>query len=121
MRLQKTGDETLLLHIVLVAYFAEVHDKDSGTGAGAGAAHAVVLTPSETGQFLGDYTENVHGYNWSQGNDLTGILNSYKNTGFQATNFGLAVEEINRMVRRRVRVTTKLIAGGAKVQKSGFY
>ena len=56
---------------------------------------AVMVTSSS----LPGYEEQVKGYDWSLGNDLTGILNSYKNTGFQATNFGLAVDAINEMVK----------------------
>jgi deoxyhypusine synthase len=58
---------------------------------------AAVLTSSSS---LPGYDEQVKGYDWSKGNDLNGILNSYKTTGFQATNFGLAVDEINEMVRQ---------------------
>ena len=38
------------------------------------------------------------GYDWSQGLDYEKLLSSYLTTGFQATSFGLAVQEINRMV-----------------------
>ena len=38
------------------------------------------------------------GYSWDKGLDYEGLLASYKHCGFQATNFGLAVEEINKMV-----------------------
>lgn len=43
-------------------------------------------------------TSIVKGYDWSQGVDYDWILKSYKHSGFQATNFGLAVDEINRMI-----------------------
>lgn len=42
--------------------------------------------------------ETVHGYNWDDGLDFSKLLDSYKCTGFQSTNFGLAVEEINKMI-----------------------
>ncbi|KAL1501346.1 hypothetical protein ABEB36_006681 [Hypothenemus hampei] len=44
----------------------------------------------------------VQGYDkWSQGVDYNELLESYVRTGFQATNFGLAVEEINKMLSCR--------------------
>ncbi|KAI4471704.1 deoxyhypusine synthase [Holotrichia oblita] len=42
--------------------------------------------------------EIVHGYNWDNGLDFNKLLDSYKYSGFQSTNFGLAVEEINKMI-----------------------
>ncbi|XP_030750419.1 probable deoxyhypusine synthase [Sitophilus oryzae] len=45
--------------------------------------------------------EKVQGYDWSQGLDYKKLFNSFTHTGFQATNFGLAVEEINRMIECR--------------------
>ena len=41
----------------------------------------------------------VKGYEWSNGQvDYHALLSSYLTSGFQATNFGLAVEQINDMV-----------------------
>lgn len=40
----------------------------------------------------------VHGYDLDHGLDYHALLQSYKTTGFQATNFGLAVDQINAMV-----------------------
>jgi len=40
----------------------------------------------------------VKGYDFNDGVDYGRILKSFRTTGFQATNFGLAVNEINRMV-----------------------
>ena len=40
----------------------------------------------------------VKGYDFNQGVDYHKILQSYLTSGFQATNFGLVVEEINKMV-----------------------
>lgn len=42
--------------------------------------------------------EKVVGYEWNQGLDYNKLLDSYLQTGFQATNFGLAVKEINKMI-----------------------
>jgi deoxyhypusine synthase len=47
---------------------------------------------------LPGYETEVKGYDWSQGVDFEKLLESYKSSGFQATNYGLAVEEITRMV-----------------------
>lgn len=43
----------------------------------------------------------VVGYDWSKGLDYHKLLQSYLTTGFQATNFGLAVNEINKMIECR--------------------
>lgn len=45
--------------------------------------------------------QKVVGYDWNQGVDYNKILKTYLNTGFQATNFGLAVQELNRMIECR--------------------
>lgn len=47
---------------------------------------------------LPDVTPVVKGYDWNNGVDYDLLLNSYLHTGFQATNFGKAVDEINKMV-----------------------
>lgn len=46
-------------------------------------------------------TPKVSGYDWSQGVNYEEILKSYKHCGFQATNFGKAVDEINKMIESR--------------------
>jgi deoxyhypusine synthase len=40
----------------------------------------------------------IKGYDLNKGIDYDKILKSYLTTGFQATNFGNAVKEINKMV-----------------------
>lgn len=45
--------------------------------------------------------EEIKGYDWKDGIDYNKILESYGKSGFQATNFGLAVEEINKMLTIR--------------------
>lgn len=45
--------------------------------------------------------EKVEGYAWKDGVNYSKILESYLKTGFQATNFGRAVQEINRMLKLR--------------------
>lgn len=44
----------------------------------------------------------VCGYDFQKGVDFEALLNSYKSMGFQATNFGLAIEEINKMIKWRL-------------------
>lgn len=61
------------------------------------AKDAVLVTSKK----LPHDTPIVEGYNWNNGINYDQILNSYKNSGFQATNFGNAVDEINKMVRWR--------------------
>lgn len=52
--------------------------------------------------------QTVSGYNWNQGINYNAILKSYVNTGFQATNFGLAIEEINKMIDLRNQPKTEV-------------
>ena len=46
----------------------------------------------------------VAGYDFNNGIDYHKLLQSYKTSGFQATNFGLAVDEINRMVHCLIKL-----------------
>ena len=50
----------------------------------------------------------VKGYDFNQGVDYHALLQSYKYSGFQATNFGLAVEEINKMISKRFLILLDL-------------
>ena len=43
-------------------------------------------------------TPKIQGYDFNKGVDHKALLQSYLTTGFQATNFGLAVKEIKNMV-----------------------
>lgn len=45
-------------------------------------------------------TPEVKGYDFNNGIDYTKLFDSYKYTGFQATNLGKAINEINRMVSK---------------------
>lgn len=58
------------------------------------AKDAVLVTSSK----LPDDTPTVQGYDWNNGIDYDRLLDTYVNTGFQATNFGKAVIEIDKMV-----------------------
>lgn len=44
----------------------------------------------------------IRGYDFNQGVDLQAVLKSYLTTGFQASRLGLAIQEINQMVRGMV-------------------
>ncbi|KAK7940262.1 hypothetical protein WMY93_003588 [Mugilogobius chulae] len=46
-------------------------------------------------------TPQIRGYDFNLGVDHKALLQSYYNTGFQATHFGLAVNEINNMIKKR--------------------
>jgi len=46
--------------------------------------------------------EEVHGYDFNKGIDYEKIFATYRHTGFQATNLGLAIEEVNRMIKWRL-------------------
>lgn len=46
-------------------------------------------------------TPEVKGYDWNQGVNYEALFASYKYSGFQATNFGKAVDEINKMIESR--------------------
>lgn len=58
------------------------------------AKQAVLVASSK----ISDETPVVSGYEWNNGIDYDALLSSYLNSGFQATNFGKAVQEINKMV-----------------------
>lgn len=59
-------------------------------------ARSVVFMPSDCASLEGN--PQVSGYDFNNGVNYDKILNSYLTTGFQATNFGRAVQEINKMV-----------------------
>lgn len=61
-------------------------------------AVSAVFAPS---QELPAETPTVCGYDWVNGIDYNKILESYARSGFQATNFGKAVTEINKMLKCR--------------------
>lgn len=58
-------------------------------------AKEAVLVASEK---LPTDTPIVKGYDWNSGINYDLLLESYLTSGFQATNFGKAVVEINKMV-----------------------
>ncbi|XP_016425468.1 deoxyhypusine synthase [Sinocyclocheilus rhinocerous] len=44
----------------------------------------------------------IRGYDFNRGVDHRALLQSFLSTGFQASNFGLAVQEINKMIEKRL-------------------
>eukprot|EP00035_Acanthoeca_spectabilis_P005171 m.110762 g.110762 ORF g.110762 m.110762 type:complete len:395 (-) comp12902_c0_seq1:63-1247(-) len=62
-------------------------------------AQEAVLVVSES---MPDGAVTVEGYDFNEGVDYHKLLQSFLRTGFQATNFGRAVEEINRMRKWRL-------------------
>jgi len=64
-------------------------------------------------------TPKIRGYDFNKGVDYRALLQSYITTGFQASNMGLAINEINRMVRwpgggQREIVTRRHVLTGDK-------
>lgn len=60
-------------------------------------AKDAVLKRSEA---IPEGTQQVRGYDFNEGINYSKMFESYCNTGFQATNLGLAIKEINRMVSK---------------------
>lgn len=67
-------------------------------GAPPTIAQDAVLTKSSKVSFL---NEEVSGYDWNQGIDYNKLLGTYIHSGFQATNLGLAIKEVNKMLECR--------------------
>lgn len=44
----------------------------------------------------------IRGYDFNQGVDLQGVMKSFISTGFQASSFGQAIQEINHMIEKRL-------------------
>ena len=59
-------------------------------------ATEAVLKQSED---LPEDVPKIRGYDFNQGVDHRALLRSFLTTGFQASNMGLAIEQINKMVR----------------------
>ncbi|KAF5301240.1 hypothetical protein FQR65_LT00940 [Abscondita terminalis] len=51
--------------------------------------------------------QEVKGYDWNEGVNYNKLLETYLISGFQATNLGLAVNEINRMIETRLQPITE--------------
>jgi deoxyhypusine synthase len=61
----------------------------------ASSAVGAVLQPSS---FVDEGRDTVEGYDFNKGVNYEEIIKAYKRVGFQSTNLGLAIDEINRMV-----------------------
>ena len=61
------------------------------------AAEAVLVQSQE----MPKDSVQVKGYDFNKGVDHHALLQSYVRSGFQATNFGLAVQQINAMIEKR--------------------
>ncbi|XP_074654285.1 deoxyhypusine synthase-like [Tubulanus polymorphus] len=65
-------------------------------------------------------SETVYGYDFNKGLDYHKLLQTYKYSGFQATNFGLAVDEINKMIEcKKKPVPAEVIAEHGKIAHDG--
>lgn len=62
-------------------------------------ANDAVLSSSEE---MPEGSETCSGYDFNNGVDFSRLLDSYYFTGFQATNFGLAVKEVEKMLAWRL-------------------
>lgn len=60
-----------------------------------------VLVPSVS---ISSDTPIIKGYDFNNGINYEAIFQSYKTSGFQASNIGLGIEEINKMIKCRYEV-----------------
>ena len=75
-------------------------------------AAAAVLTPnkSDISEWVSAETPKVEGFDFNKGASARRLLGACLSTGFQATNLGLAIQEINRWcdTSRAERVSSPL-------------
>ncbi|KAJ8303715.1 hypothetical protein KUTeg_018736, partial [Tegillarca granosa] len=69
-------------------------------------ATQAVLVKTDTDSYFKD-VDKVEGYDFNQGINYHELLKSYRKSGFQATNFGKAVEEINKMIDKKLQPVPK--------------
>uniref|UniRef100_A0A182UF31 deoxyhypusine synthase n=1 Tax=Anopheles melas TaxID=34690 RepID=A0A182UF31_9DIPT len=50
---------------------------------------------------LPENTPQIRGYDWNEGYSYEKLFSSYAHSGFQATNLGKAIEEVNKMIAAR--------------------
>lgn len=77
--------------------YGETNSKEQEVPEKAKAAVLVESVPLPEG------TPTVKGYDWNKGVNYKALLETYRFCGFQATNFGLAVEEVNKMLSCRAK------------------
>ncbi|XP_063076886.1 deoxyhypusine synthase-like isoform X1 [Engraulis encrasicolus] len=51
---------------------------------------------------LPENMQQIKGYDFNEGLDRRALMQSFLSTGFQASSFGLAVQEINKMIEKRL-------------------
>ncbi|NP_001034603.1 deoxyhypusine synthase [Mus musculus] len=68
-------------------------------GAAPSSALAAVLKHSSA---LPPESAQVQGYDFNRGVDYHALLDAYRTTGFQATNFGRAVQQVNAMIEKKL-------------------
>ncbi|KAK2087432.1 hypothetical protein P7K49_033339 [Saguinus oedipus] len=71
----------------------------SPEGEAPAAALAAVLKHSST---LPPESAQVRGYDFNRGVDYRALLEAFGTTGFQATNFGRAVQQVNAMIEKKL-------------------
>ncbi|GAB6024607.1 hypothetical protein CHUAL_009751 [Chamberlinius hualienensis] len=88
------GEASLIFPILVTETFARHFFKQQ---------NEKLLTKSENGSFGDSYADlpTVKGYDFSEGIDYDTLFRSYKTTGFQATQLGLAIDEVLRMIKKR--------------------
>lgn len=69
-------------------------------------AKEAVLVKSADVAFL---KEKVVGYDWNLGINYSELFNTYIHSGFQATNLGLAIQEVNKMLDCRKQSLTNTV------------
>ncbi|CAG2116180.1 unnamed protein product, partial [Medioppia subpectinata] len=84
---------SLAKEAVLVKSHAKCADNDSSVD--QNGRHASMAS------ILDSYPTQVMGYDFNQGINHSALLQTYLTTGFQATNFGLAVQQIETMLKSR--------------------
>uniref|UniRef100_A0A7E4W7F4 deoxyhypusine synthase n=1 Tax=Panagrellus redivivus TaxID=6233 RepID=A0A7E4W7F4_PANRE len=67
------------------------------------AAEAVFVRSEK----IADDTPQVRGYDFNAGIDYEKLLDTYLTSGFQATNLGLAIDEVNKMLAARAEAAPK--------------
>ena len=64
-------------------------------------------------------SEKVEGYDFNKGVDHHALLESFRTSGFQATNLGLAVQQINAMVIKIIFLNYKHLIFSILDQEKG--
>jgi deoxyhypusine synthase len=65
------------------------------------SSHDNIFKPT-TGDLSSENLDEIKGYDFNKGLDYEALLDAYRTTGFQATNFSKAINEINRMIKSKL-------------------